>query len=77
MATARIFKSGNGHAVQLPASFRLRGEEVEIFRRGNEIILREKAPSLAHAFELLADLPDDFLAEDRHDGPPQVRKPVR
>jgi antitoxin VapB len=34
---------------------------VEIFRRGDEIVLREKENGLARAFEILANLPDDFL----------------
>jgi antitoxin VapB len=42
MATARVFRSGSGQAVQLPKEFRLKAKEVEIFRRGDEIVLREK-----------------------------------
>jgi virulence-associated protein VagC len=39
MATAKVFRSGNSQAVQLPKEFRLASDEVEIFRRG-EIVLR-------------------------------------
>lgn len=74
MATARIFRSGNSQAVRLPKEFRLRGDEVEIFRRGDEIVLREKPQNLAHAFDLLTQLSDDFMSEGRDDSPPQVRK---
>jgi len=63
MATAKIFRSGNSQAVRLPKQFRLTGDEVEIFRRGDEIVLREKHQSLARAFGLLCDLPD-FERED-------------
>ncbi len=42
MGTARVFRSGNSQAVRLPKQFRLKSEEVEIFRRGDEIVLREK-----------------------------------
>jgi antitoxin VapB len=73
MSTARVFKSGNSQAVRLPKQFRLKGPEVEIFRRGDEIVLREKTKGLAHAFEILAGLPDDFLI-DRNDSLPQERK---
>jgi antitoxin VapB len=73
MATARVFRSGNSQAVRLPKEFRLNGKEVEIFRRGDEIVLREKEKGLARAFEILAGLPDDFLPEDRNDTPPQER----
>ena len=65
MATAKVFKSGNSQAVRLPKEFRLDATEVEIFRRGDEIVLREKPRDLAGAFELLCALPDDVLA-----GPP-------
>jgi antitoxin VapB len=74
MATARIFKSGNSQAVRLPKQFRLTGRDVEIFRRGDEVVLREKSRGLTRAFDLLAGLPDDFLADGRADTPPQRRK---
>lgn len=74
MATTRVFKSGNSQAVRLPKEFSVKGKVLEIFRRGDEIVLREPAPGLARAFDLLTELPDDFLAEGRQDLPPQHRK---
>ena len=74
MTTARVFKSGNSQAVRLPKEFRLNASEVEIFRRGDEIVLKEKGRGMATAFHLLAGLPDDFYAEGRKDAPPQRRK---
>lgn len=41
MATARVFKSGNSLAVRLPKQFRVKSK-LEIERRGDEIVLREK-----------------------------------
>ena len=41
MAKAKILISGNSQAVRLPKQFRVKGDEVEIFRRGDEIVLRE------------------------------------
>ena len=73
MATAKVFRSGNSQAVRLPKEFRLDAAEVEIFRRGNEIVLRERPRDLAAAFELLCALPDDVLA-DRGDEAPQTRE---
>jgi antitoxin VapB len=73
MAKARVFKSGNSQAVRLPKDFRLSSAEVEIFRRGDEIVLREKPRGMARAFELLAGLPEDFMAGGRKDDPPQQR----
>ncbi len=72
MATAKVFQSGNSQAVRLPKQFRFQGKEVEIFRRGDEVVLREKGKGLARVFEILSELPEDFLA-DRDDRPPQER----
>ena len=69
MAIAKVFRSGNSQAVRLPKQFRLTSDEVEIFRRGDEIVLREKRKNLARAFELLCDLPDF----ERNDAPPRER----
>jgi antitoxin VapB len=51
MAAARVFKSGNSQAVRLPKEFRLSTEEVDIFRRGDELVLRERPRNLVRAFE--------------------------
>jgi antitoxin VapB len=74
MTRARIFKSGNSQAVRLPKQFRFRVREVEILRRGEEVILREPQRSLVAAFDALAGMPDDFMAGGRKDTPPQKRK---
>jgi antitoxin VapB len=58
----------------LPKEFQIDAEEVEIFRRGEEIVLRKKAENLARAFELFANLPPDAISDERHDPPPQKRK---
>ncbi len=69
MATARVFKSGNSQAVRLPKEFRFRSKEVEIFRRGGEVILREKSRGMARAFELIASLPIEDLADECDESP--------
>jgi len=74
MSTARVFRSGNSQAVRLPKQFRLKSEEVEIFRRGDEIVLREKTGTMARAFDLLAGLPDDLAVVAREKDQPQKRK---
>jgi antitoxin VapB len=74
MGTARVSRSGNSQAVRLPKQFRLKSEEVEIFRRGEEIVLREKVGTMVRAFDLLADLPDDFSLAGREKDRPQKRK---
>ena len=75
MTTARVFKSGNSQAVRLPKEFRFEAEEVEIFRRGDEVVLREKSKGLERAFELLAEMPIDVDAiEKARKEPPQSRE---
>jgi antitoxin VapB len=74
MGTARVFRSGNSQAVRLPKQFRFKSAEVEIFRRGDEIVLREKDGDMARAFDLLASLPEDMGLPGRKDNPPQKRK---
>ena len=59
---------------RLPKEFRVASEELEISRRGDEIVLREKAKVLARAFEILSELPDDFLPADRGNPLPQARE---
>jgi antitoxin VapB len=74
MSTAKVFRSGNSQAVRLPKQFRLKSKEVEIFRRGDEIVLREKKGTMLRAFELLAGLPDDLTIAAREKDTPQKRK---
>ncbi len=74
MSTAKVFRSGNSQAVRLPKQFRLKSKEVEIFRRGDEIVLREKKGTMLRAFELLAGLPDDLTIAGRENDTPQKRK---
>jgi antitoxin VapB len=74
LATTKVFRSGNSQAVRIPREFQFDTDEVEIERRGDEIILRRPVRSLREAFESLAALPDDFFAEGREDLPPQSRE---
>lgn len=74
MTFARVFQSGNSQAVRLPKEFRLEVDRVEIFRRGDEIILREHPLNASAIFDALARLPEDFMGEGRGDEPPQERE---
>jgi antitoxin VapB len=74
VATTRVFKSGNSQAVRLPKEFSVKSQVVEILRRGDEIVLREPGKGLGRAFEVLTELPEDFLAEERLDTLPQHRE---
>jgi antitoxin VapB len=76
MQHARVFQSGNSQAVRLPKEFRLDVDQVEIFRRGDEIVLRPMPESAVLIFDALADFPADFMADGRNDTPPQEREPI-
>ena len=73
MTLARVFKSGNSQAVRLPKEFRFDVDKVEIFRRGDEIVLRAANPNGAAIFDTLSKLPADFMQNGRDDTPPQER----
>lgn len=42
MPTAKLFQHGGSQAVRLPRAFRFEGTEVEIVKRGEEVVLRAK-----------------------------------
>lgn len=74
MKMTKVFKSGNSQAVRLPVGFQVSSDEVEIFKRNDEIVIRERPKNLAKAFELLTQFPDDFFEEGRDDALPQERE---
>ena len=67
MADTTVFQSGNSQAVRLPKEFRFKSKTVEIFRRGNEVVLREKARTMGDIINGLPNLGEDF-AQDRSGG---------
>ena len=75
MTFARVFQSGNSQAVRLPKEFRFKSDQVEIFRQGDDIVLREHPANAAAIFDALASLPADFMKEGRSDTAPQEREP--
>ena len=69
-----IFKSGNSLAIRIPQSFHLENhQEVELFMRNNELIVRIVHKNLADAFLALPPFPDDVLSDGIEDLPPQER----
>jgi antitoxin VapB len=65
MAITKVFRSGNSQAVRIPKKLRFRSQQVEITKRGKEIVLRERPANLAAAFELLTGLSPDFFKGGR------------
>jgi|TARA_R110002126_G_scaffold187410_1_gene336015 antitoxin VapB len=74
MTYAKVFQSGNSQAVRIPKKFHINSERVEIIKRDDELILREKPNSLKQAFELMTHMPEDFFENERIDTPPQERE---
>jgi antitoxin VapB len=61
--TTTVFKSGNSQAVRLPKEFRFKSKTVEIFRRGNEVVLREKPLTMGEVLDSLPPLTDEMVQE--------------
>jgi antitoxin VapB len=62
MRTAKVFKSGNSQAVRLPKEFQLDANEVEIFRKDGDIVLRPVSKTwedyLSRGRRFTEDFPD-------------------
>jgi antitoxin VapB len=65
MAITKVFRSGNSQAVRIPREFRFRSQQVEILKRGKDVVLRERPPNLAAAYELLTGFSSDFFKGGR------------
>ena len=71
---ARVFKSGNSQAIRIPKEYRFDTDVVDIFKRGDELIIKARQHDLGKAFDLLTSLPDDFMQDGRQDEAPQERE---
>ena len=67
MITTKVFKKGDSQAVRIPREFQFDVAEVEILKRGEEIILRKKSDNLADAFSIITSFSDDFMKHGRSD----------
>jgi antitoxin VapB len=80
MTETTVFQSGNSQAVRLPKEFRFKSKTVEIFRRGDEVVLREKPRTLGDLLDSLPPLTPEMSKEieavfavARDKRPPQAR----
>ena len=71
---SKIFQNGNSQAVRLPKEFQFDTSEVQILRRGDEVILKKSPQNLARVFELLTGLSDDFMENGRQQPAIQERE---
>lgn len=72
MAITKVFRSGNSQAVRIPRQFQLDADEVEIYQRGDELVLRKRPRTLAGAFDLLTALSADMFRAGRRQ--PKIQK---
>lgn len=70
----KLFMSGNSQAVRIPREFQLEGDEVEIQRRGNTLVIRPKKETWQPLTDSLAMFTDDFMEEGRQQPTIQKRK---
>ena len=73
MVVAKVFWSGNSQAVRLPKEFRFTSDEVDICRRGDEVVLRERPPNMRRVVDAFAEL--GRLIELPEDPPPEPIEP--
>jgi virulence-associated protein VagC len=74
---AKVFRSKNCRGIRLPRQMQVYGGELDSFRRGDEIISRDKQGTTRHAFQLLASPPNDLTIADRQIDRPQKRNARR
>jgi antitoxin VapB len=66
-----VFWSGNSQAIRLPKDFRIQGDSVDISKKGNQIIIKEKPnPSWAEIFAMPCP---EFELRRPDNAPPQER----
>ncbi|MGA3024026.1 MAG: AbrB/MazE/SpoVT family DNA-binding domain-containing protein [Bryobacteraceae bacterium] len=58
-------RSGNSQAIRIPREFHLDIGDVEILRRGDELVIRKPPRDLSGAFDLLASMPKDLFKGGR------------
>lgn len=76
MALTKVFKSGNSQAVRIPKEFQLDVDEVEIVKRGNDLIIRKPGQSAAVVYDILTSFSPDFFAEGREQPELTEREPL-
>ncbi len=70
---AKLFMNGRSQAVRLPKDYRFEGDEVFIWKKGDQVILSPKPKSWRNFFESVP-LPSKDFMDDREDLPPQERE---
>jgi len=69
----KLFMSGPSQAVRIPREFKLEGDEVEIQRRGNTLVIRQRKQTWQPLTDSLPLFIDDVMEEGRQQPPLQKR----
>lgn len=60
MQIVKVFKLGNAQAVRIPARYRFDVDEVEVFQRGEELVLRAKPRTALDLFTGIRERGADY-----------------
>lgn len=77
MQKAKLFKSGRSQAVRLPKEFRFAGDEVQVRRHGNAVILEPVVDDWSWLRNLQGKFPDDLLDAALEQPPAQERESLK
>lgn len=77
MQTVKVFKLGKAQAVRIPARFKFDVDEVQVFQRGDELVLRAKPQTAADVFARARAIAGDAFKDWKRpeQGKPRPVKP--
>lgn len=67
MITIKPYMIGEDQYIDLPKEFSFKSNEVEIFRRGDEVILHEKPLTAEQANVVMQQIPADIYVEAKEE----------
>ena len=74
MMTAKVFENGRSQAVRLPKEYRFTTDEVAVNKIGDIVLLMPKTDKWSSFMQAIDMFSDDFMEEERNDGPKQERE---
>ncbi|WP_157572320.1 antitoxin [Nevskia soli] len=65
MTTVKLLQLGKSQVLRIPARYRMNAQEVEVFQRDGELVLRPKPRTVADLFAQARSLADDMSDWER------------